>query len=86
MHTNKGIGRGRGGRGPRRTSRSWAWPEAMGGGVSKQAQLERYGQLLSPAERQALENTFHEIAGSQQALSFTEKQLTVRSTCPYFVH
>ena len=52
----------------------------MGGGGSKQAQLERYGQLLSPAERQALEATFHEIAGTPDASSLTEKQLTVSSS------
>ena len=50
----------------------------MGGGGSKQAQLERYGQLLSPAERQALETTFHAIAGSQEAAAITETQLRVR--------
>ena len=49
----------------------------MGGGNSKQAQLERYGYLLSRVERLALESTFHEIAGSQDATSLTEKQLTV---------
>ena len=49
----------------------------MGGGGSKHAQLERYGQLLAPAERRALELTFHEIAGSHDASSFTQKQLTV---------
>lgn len=54
----------------------------MGGGGSKQAQLERYGQLLTPGEREALEITFLEISGSQEASFFTEKQLTV-STIPY---
>ena len=60
---------------PRYIRRSRA---AMGGGGSKQAQLERYGQLLSPAERQALETTFHAIAGSQEAAAITETQLRVR--------
>jgi hypothetical protein len=49
----------------------------MGGGGSKQADLERYGQLLTPGERQALETTFHEVAGSPDASSFTDKQLQV---------
>ena len=49
----------------------------MGGGGSKHAQLERYGQLLTSAERKALELTFHEIAGSQDASAFTEEQLRV---------
>ena len=58
----------------------WAWPPGdMGGGSSKQAQLERYGQLLSPAERRALETTFHEIAGAADATSFTDKQFSVSS-------
>lgn len=54
----------------------------MGGGGSKQAQLERYGQLLTPGERQALELTFHEISGSHEASFFTEKQLTVSTIQP----
>ena len=49
----------------------------MGGGGSKQAQLERYGQLLSQGERQALENTFHDIAASPDASFLTEQQLKV---------
>ena len=53
----------------------------MGGGGSKQAHLERYGQLLSPGERRALETTFHAISGTQQALAFTDKQLNVSMHC-----
>lgn len=52
----------------------------MGGGGSKQAQLDRYGQLLTPGERRALELTFHEIADSQEASAFTEQQLTTYLT------
>ena len=51
--------------------------EIMGGGGSKQAQLERYGQLLSPRERHAVETTFTDIAGSPDASFLTQQQLNV---------
>lgn len=59
----------------------------MGGSGSKQAQLERYGQLLSSRERQALETTFHDIAGSSDASILTKQQLNVSHYCqhPEFV-
>lgn len=52
----------------------------MGGGNSKEAQLEKYGQLLSSSERKALESTFHQIAGSPDVSAITEKQITVSSS------
>ena len=50
----------------------------MGGGDSKQARLERYGELLSWTERKALSNCFHTIAGSQEQEELTIKQLQVK--------
>ncbi|CAI8034702.1 MTOR-associated protein MEAK7 [Geodia barretti] len=52
----------------------------MGGGGSKQAQLERYGHLLSPRERHAVETTFTDIAGSPDASFLTQQQLNAYLT------
>ncbi len=49
----------------------------MGGSSGKQAQLDRYGQLLSPGEKKALSDCFVAIAGRPEADSFTEDQLEV---------
>ena len=50
----------------------------MGGGTSRQALLERYGELLSRKEREALNRCFTAIAKSQEIDHFTLKQLQVR--------
>ena len=50
----------------------------LGGGTSRQALLERYGELLSGKKREALNRCFTAIAKSQEIDHFTLKQLQVR--------
>ena len=50
----------------------------MGGNSSsKDAQLDRFGHLLTSQEKAALRLCFLAIAGSQEAESFTEDKLEV---------
>jgi len=49
----------------------------MGGSGSKQAQLERFGQLLSSQEKESLSRCFFAITGVQQADAFEEDKLQV---------
>lgn len=50
----------------------------MGGGNSKEVQLEKYGQLFSAQERACLNRTFHIIAGYEEATSFSKHEFQVR--------
>lgn len=50
----------------------------MGGSGSKQAQLDKFGQLLSVQEKEALNSCFAAVAGSPDAESFSENKLQVR--------
>ena len=49
----------------------------MGGGSSKDAQLQKLGQLFSAQERQCLNRTFHAIAGYEEATFFSKDELQV---------
>lgn len=49
----------------------------MGGGSSKDAQLQKLGQLFSTQERQCLNKTFHTIAGYEEATFFSKDELQV---------
>ena len=49
----------------------------MGGGSSKESQLERYGKQLGRVEREAVGRCFLAISGSESAQSFGEGQLRV---------
>ena len=51
----------------------------MGGVGSKQAQLEKFGQLLSFQEKESLSRCFFAITNVQQADAFEEDKLQVRS-------
>ena len=52
----------------------------MGGSGSKQTQLDKFGQLLSSQEKEALNNCFLAIAGAQEAEAFGEEKLQVHTT------
>ena len=49
----------------------------MGGGQTKQKQLDQYGQLLSPQEKMAISASFQAVAGSPEVNFFQEEQLQV---------
>lgn len=49
----------------------------MGGGNSKAAQLDKYGQFFSSQEKECLTKTFHIIAGYGEATFFSEDQFQV---------
>lgn len=49
----------------------------MGGGNSKEQQLEKLGQLFSVQERQCLNTTFHAIAGYEEATFFSNEEWQV---------
>ena len=49
----------------------------MGGVGSKQAQLEKFGQLLSFQEKESLSRCFFAITNVQQADAFEEDKLQV---------
>ena len=51
----------------------------MGGSGSKKSQLDRFGQLLSVQEKEALSSCFAAVAGSPDAESFGEDKLQVRA-------
>ena len=50
----------------------------MGGGNSKDAELDRYGQLFSEQEKKCLKTTFHAIAGYQEATFFSQAEFQVK--------
>jgi len=50
----------------------------MGGGNSKKAQLEKYGQDFSEQEKECLSKTFHIIAGYEEATYFSNDEFQVR--------
>ena len=52
----------------------------MGGSGSKQAQLDKFGQLLSSQEKEALNTCFLAIAGAQEAEGFGEEKLQVHTS------
>ena len=54
----------------------------MGGSGSKKAQLDKFGQLLSVQEKEALGSCFAAVAGSPDAESFGENKLQVS----HYVH
>ena len=61
----------------------------MGGGQSREALLERHGQLLSRCEREAVNKCFVAITGRSEAESFSREQLLVSTrecvqTADYF--
>ena len=49
----------------------------MGGGQTKEKQLDRFGQLLSAQEKIAISTSFQAIAGSSEVNFFVESQLQV---------
>lgn len=49
----------------------------MGGGNSKEAQLDKLGQLFSAAEKKCLNATFHIIAGYDEATFFSKDEFQV---------
>lgn len=49
----------------------------MGGGQTKEKQLDRFGQLLSTQEKIAISASFQAIAGSREVNFFVESQLQV---------
>lgn len=51
----------------------------MGGSGSKQAQLDKFGQLLSSQEKEVLNTCFLAIASAQEAESFGEEKLQVHT-------
>jgi len=58
----------------------------MGGSGSKQAQLERFGQLLSSQEEESLSRCFFAITGVQQADAFEEDKLQVAISALYAIY
>ena len=61
----------------------------MGGGQSREALLEKHGQLLSRCEREAVNKCFVAITGRSEAESFSREQLFVSTgeciqTADYF--
>lgn len=52
----------------------------MGGGSSKEAQLQKLGQFFSTQEQQCLNRTFHIIAGYDEATFFSKDELQVRAS------
>ncbi len=50
----------------------------MGGGNSKKAQLDRYGQDFSEEEKKCLSKTFHLIAGYEEATYFSAEEFKVK--------
>ena len=49
----------------------------MGGGNSKEAQLDKLGQLFSAQEKKCLNTTFHIIAGYEEATFFSRDEFQV---------
>ncbi len=52
----------------------------MGGTTSKRTLLQKYGQLLSENEREAVFSCFIAITSDQEAEGFTKEKLTVSMT------
>ena len=53
----------------------------MGGGESKNSQLQKYGGLLSEEERARLRTVFGNIAGDAEATTISSQQFKVNYNC-----
>ncbi len=50
----------------------------MGGGSSKDVQLDKLGQLFSEQEKKCLNTTFHIVAGYDEATFFSKNEFQVK--------
>ena len=57
----------------------------MGGGSSKEAQLDKLGHMFSPQEKKCLNSTFHIIAGYDEATFFSKEEFQVSLSSVAFV-